>query len=917
MSQYLEKTISNLIESQFPAFYHEEGPVFVEFVKTYFKWMESVSESRTDKWISEGISYLSLESGNTVVTGTNTRLTTDFSDGDRIAISRGADTNAYDIYTINAISNSSYMTIASTPNFSDLRCKFTTVANTGNPIYMTRHFDEIRDIDDTFENFLVYFKEKYLKNLQFINVTNTRNLVKHSLDLYRSKGTERSIELLFRIAFGTTPSVYYPSSDLFRLSDGDWFVPRYIEVSLNENTTSFVNKQIVGLKSGATAFAESVVRRVVGTKLIDVIYISAINGTFETGEPINTFTHEIDPLRCPIMIGSLTDVEIDTDGIGVEFAIGDELSVTSDKGEQGQVRVSAVTNTAGIISFTLDNGGYGYTNNFVTQISDKIISVANVRASNASSLYLYPGDQVIEPLGDINYISATGTFSNGESVYTYHANNDPKGTGRILSIAASNSTTGTLRISVLTGDMSGTQFFTAANAITANQAVSNGYSNVTATGNVVGVDSSLILAVTGANGTFANGSTVFQYSGSGVVTGRGTLTRPLLSVSGDLYLSNVGGMFHNSSPILLSGNSVGANMVSATIRVGIKTIGSNGFVNTGLPYIYSSNTSTNGIVTIVPSGSGANLVLSTNLLYQETISVMSEPIAPYLNVALNATAFGFTGNPTANLTNMTIAEALANTEYDIGKISGIISQSGGSNYGDEVMVFVYDPQIGPMQIPDTFIVGIANGTSDFEVGEYVTQAATGARGIISSRDGEILTLERLNLPDANTWVVTTNSTTTIVGTSSGAIANVVTVSLESFDVLGENAVVISDLNTADGAISQVEVTDSGFGFVDGETVTLLSESGLTLTGIARLSLHGTGRGFYRSKGGFLSDSKKLFDGDYWQNFSYEVRSNRTLDKYVKMLKEVVHVSGTKVFGALYYNTDAVSNSTITTTITKV
>ena len=35
-----EKTISNLIESQFPLFMQEGGPVFVEFVKSYYRWME-------------------------------------------------------------------------------------------------------------------------------------------------------------------------------------------------------------------------------------------------------------------------------------------------------------------------------------------------------------------------------------------------------------------------------------------------------------------------------------------------------------------------------------------------------------------------------------------------------------------------------------------------------------------------------------------------------------------------------------------------------------------------------------------------------------------------------------------------------------------------------------------------------------
>ena len=68
---------------------------------------------------------------------------------------------------------------------------------TGNITNMTRSLPSFRDIDTTLEEFIVQFKEKYLKNIQFDTATNKRLLVKNSLDLYRSKGTERSVDLFF------------------------------------------------------------------------------------------------------------------------------------------------------------------------------------------------------------------------------------------------------------------------------------------------------------------------------------------------------------------------------------------------------------------------------------------------------------------------------------------------------------------------------------------------------------------------------------------------------------------------------------------------------------------------------------------------------------------------------------------------
>jgi len=43
--QTIEKTISNLIERQFPSYYREEGPVFVAFVTEYYKWLETTNQA--------------------------------------------------------------------------------------------------------------------------------------------------------------------------------------------------------------------------------------------------------------------------------------------------------------------------------------------------------------------------------------------------------------------------------------------------------------------------------------------------------------------------------------------------------------------------------------------------------------------------------------------------------------------------------------------------------------------------------------------------------------------------------------------------------------------------------------------------------------------------------------------------------
>ena len=45
MEVAIEKTISNLIAQQFPDFYQDEGPVFVQFVQAYYAWLEQTSDA--------------------------------------------------------------------------------------------------------------------------------------------------------------------------------------------------------------------------------------------------------------------------------------------------------------------------------------------------------------------------------------------------------------------------------------------------------------------------------------------------------------------------------------------------------------------------------------------------------------------------------------------------------------------------------------------------------------------------------------------------------------------------------------------------------------------------------------------------------------------------------------------------------
>jgi hypothetical protein len=151
----IEKFITPFIEAQFPQFYQEEGPLFIEFVKAYYEWLEQ-SDNITNQ---------------------------------------------------------------------------------------TRSLMEYRDLDTTTTAFIKYFKNKYINSLPENIVADKTLLMKHILDLYRSKGTERSYSLLFRMLFNEDIEIYVPGKYIFKPSDNEWVLPKYIEVSDSPYLFEFIGKK--------------------------------------------------------------------------------------------------------------------------------------------------------------------------------------------------------------------------------------------------------------------------------------------------------------------------------------------------------------------------------------------------------------------------------------------------------------------------------------------------------------------------------------------------------------------------------------------------------------------------------------------------------------------------------------------------
>lgn len=259
--------------------------------------------------------------------------------------------------------------------------------------YFSRRLLQNSDVDTTLDEFLNHFTRKYLNQFPYVKTVDNRFAIKHIMDYYRTKGTPQATALLLKFLFNEEASVYYPGKDVLKPSDSKYTIPKYIELSISPLTPDFLDQQIRGSISGATAFVEGVVRKRVSGAFIDVVYLSNIKGNFVRNEVVSP---DGNYFNCPTVIGSLSNLTVINGGQGNQ--VGDLFDVFHSSGRQGIVRVANTTDATGRVNFNLIDGGSGYTlntpydgndqNDFTkVYVATAMIKVDNSNTTNAPIQY--------------------------------------------------------------------------------------------------------------------------------------------------------------------------------------------------------------------------------------------------------------------------------------------------------------------------------------------------------------------------------------------------------------------------------------------------------------------------------------------------------------------------------------------------
>jgi hypothetical protein len=639
----IEKFISPFIESQFPQFYQEEGPLFIAFVKAYYEWLEK----------SENV------------------------------------------------------------------------------LGQTRSLMELRDLDTTLDSYLKYFKNAYINSLPENIVADKRLLIKHILELYRSKGTDKSYEFLFRLLFNEDIEIYYPGKYIFKLSDNEWVLPKYIEVSDSPMLTDLIGQRIYSSSTLSTAIVENYFTKSINNKLVNVLTLSNITGRFKYGEKIlSESVPEITAENAPIIFGSLSSVSVYEGGIN--YNVGDLLDIRG-KGKGGIARVISTRSKNGEVTFELIDGGTGFSLDAIVNVDGRAVNITNI--SNTSPVRVTTNQDHLLANGNsvrIDYVDGMEEINTG--TYSYY-------TGIVNSTSFDIYTN-----SILTTPLNGTSFGT----YFANSGYV--YMNTGGDGATFEIGSIVNKEIFDINIDDISDyeATIIDSTVSGYVISVNSISGNF-NLNDNIYMANVNvkelDVTLQTATILLQGeslsnSSLGISNIICTISDGsyiqIKGSGiNNANLVSGINLVSNTSSSVLRInsafvtqsvnATAKVTASNSTTVTANTqtgfFVFGEKLFDSTSGANANIGVVSRVTNWGFpkVSLPDVDNMNTLIGNALTNIQKEVGTIASLTNINSGEGYSSDPVVTIVEPTIYKLKIQDdrgeykgfdaevTATAGFANG----------------------------------------------------------------------------------------------------------------------------------------------------------------------------------------------------------------
>lgn len=232
----------------------------------------------------------------------------------------------------------------------------------------TQDLESFRDIDTTLEEFIERFKSELANNIPIELASDKRMLLRHLREFYLSRGSENSYKFLFKTLFGKEATLFYPSTQLLRVSDGKWNqeVSIFVDMTSNTNNLFALANQFITISTEQKqlqTYVEKVIQY--STNIYEVFiqrdYINEILADASVSCVVNSITYSGTILKCP------SKISIYKRGVG--FKPGDIFTLNTDRGDGCVIKVTKVNSVGGILAIQVIKFGLDYETKFWSYLS--------------------------------------------------------------------------------------------------------------------------------------------------------------------------------------------------------------------------------------------------------------------------------------------------------------------------------------------------------------------------------------------------------------------------------------------------------------------------------------------------------------------------------------------------------------------
>lgn len=121
-----------------------------------------------------------------------------------------------------------------------------------------------------------------------------------------------------------------------------------------------------------------------------------------------------------------------------------------------------------------------------------------------------------------------------------------------------------------------------------------------------------------------------------------------------------------------------------------------------------------------------------------------------------------------------------------------------------------------------------------------------------------------------------------------------------------------------GSVKKIKIKNSGINYFTSVNAVVITPNGINNNAIILLNPSAVTNypGYYEGNSGKLSYTDKIYDGEYYQEYSYHLKSAVSLDKYYAVLRKLVHPAGMKMFGSILLESTISASANGSTQVTR-